>query len=194
VIYKGPLIVSLCISPMLNAVKTFSTDILGTDIQTMRRALCGLAKCESLSRQPALISCKSFYCLFQGCFVKVAREVNRALAVHWVPTGRIGGAEELGCQPDLNGCFVNIHAYNACGGFPCGPAGRASFHLNRDEQPVSDVDRELRGTESLSVKSQAVLPGKSTSGERCECALDPELLSRGHNGDTLPYAKSSKVL
>ena len=91
-------------------------------------------------------------------------EVNGALSVHWVPSRRVGRAEELGFQPYPYGCFFDGGADDAGRGFPRGPAGRSAHNPDSGDFSVGHFHGELGSAEPVSVMAQAVLPGKAASG------------------------------
>ncbi len=93
----------------------------------------------------------------------VAGKMNRTFPVNRVPVGWICAARKLNFQPESCGCFRCIPSDNARCRFPGSATGGTSSDGNFLDFTLRNLDIQFRCTELVSIRPQAVLPGKAAS-------------------------------
>ena len=113
----------------------------------------------------------------------MAGKMNRTLPVNRVPVGWICAAEKLNFQPEACGCLCYITSDNFRCRFPGGATGRTSSDGNLLDFTFRNLHIQFRRTELVSIRSQAVLPGKAASGGWGDNMDGVMLLPGSHQGD-----------
>lgn len=126
--------------------------------------------------------------------MEIRGEVYGTFPVHGVPARRVRRAKKLGFQTQAHRGFFDGSPYDARRGLPGGTAGGSAKDRSLQDFSVGDFHDKFRRSETLSIKSQADLPGKCASGEWRNGAFDVILLSRGDHRNTFVPAQHGEVL
>ncbi len=113
----------------------------------------------------------------------MAGKMNRTLSVNRVPIGWICAAQKLNFQPEACGCLRYIPSDNFRCRFPGGATGGASSNGNLLDFTLCNLHIQFRCAELVSICSQAVLPGKTTSGGRGDNMDGVMFLPGSHQGN-----------
>jgi hypothetical protein len=119
---------------------------------------------------------------FKGGGMDIAGEVDRALAVDGIPAGRIGRAEILDFQSDLNDGRFKPQVPDPFDRLPGRAAGGTADDPHLTDATVDGLDLKLGGPEFLSIPSQTNLPGQAASGRGCQDMRAGEFPTRGNHG------------
>jgi len=126
--------------------------------------------------------------------MNIAGKVHGTLTINGIPSCRVGSAEKLGLKAHVHNRLIDRQSFHGFYGLPGCTAGRPSYHLNTDNLVVCDFDLEFRGSKPFSISPQAVLPGKSTSGGRCNRPFFLVFFTGCHDRNVFFMTLSGKVV
>jgi len=113
--------------------------------------------------------------------VNVAGKVNGAGAVDGVPARGVGLAQELSREAHAGDGLFGGQADDLESSVPGGAAGGAPQDLDAGDPAVDGLGAVSRGTELLTVGSEADLPPEAASRGRRDEPLHRYALARGHH-------------
>jgi hypothetical protein len=133
-------------------------------------------------------------CSFKGGGVNVAGKMDWTFTVNGIPSGRIGGTEELRFQADPDDGIRHGKAFNPFGGFPGGTAGGTPHHFDGCDAVIVHFNRKFRCPEPLSIFAQPDLPGKTASRRWGKNPFPIHFFPGGHYRDALSAAYLCQVV